>query len=222
MTARFDRSRPNRVPFARAAAMPALTRSTMSSLFVLREHVQHQPTRRGRRVDAVRGRRVDAVRDRPDLHPALTQQVPRVQDVDQRPTEPVDSPDDDGVPVLGVLEELLHPAPLDRGLAPRCHVREHVPFLHPRGRERVDLQLRVLIRRTHTRVTGKPHHLILTLKHPPRRVLKHSTARQLYETDQRPRLRARPASNEPAIGWLDNLMVFKTPTVASTRSPVRA
>ncbi len=95
-------------------------------------------------------------------------QVHGVQHVNQGAAETVDSPHDDDVAVFGVVKELFHPGPLDRGLAPRGDIREDVALLHPGGNERVELQLRVLTRRTHTRITQKPHDLILTRKHPPR------------------------------------------------------
>ena len=102
------------------------------------EHVQHQPPGRGRRVDAVG--------DRPHRHVAVAEQVDGVEDVDQRPAEPVDPPHHHHVAGLGVGEQPLHTGPLCGRLAAGCDVGEHVPLLHPRGDQRVELQPRVLAR----------------------------------------------------------------------------
>lgn len=86
------------------------------------EHIQHQPTRRGRRVDTVR--------DGSDMDAAVAQQVHRVEHVDKRPAQPVDRPHDDGVALLGVLEEPFHSGPLDCRLSTRSHVGKNVALLH--------------------------------------------------------------------------------------------
>lgn len=51
-------------------------------------------------------------------------------------------------------------------LTPGCDIREHVTFLDARRDQRVELQLRVLTRRTHTRMPEMPHLAILTQKVP--------------------------------------------------------
>jgi hypothetical protein len=58
---------------------------------------------------------------------------------------------------LGVLDELLHPWPLDRGLAPGGDVGEDVAVLDTGGNERIELQLRILTRRAHTRIAKESH-----------------------------------------------------------------
>lgn len=156
ITTGSDGGWPKRVPFARIAVMPALSRSAMSSRSysakVASISISAGPsTSTG-----------DVVRDRPGLHTALSQQVHRVQHVEQRTAKSVNSPHDDGV-----ADGLLHPGPLDRGLAPRGDVREDVAPLHVGGDECVELQLRVLTRRTHTRIAQNPHDVILTRKYPP-------------------------------------------------------
>ena len=50
------------------------------------------------------------------------------------------------------------------------------------GDECVELQRRVLTRRTHTRVSQKPHALMLTRKHPSRPLLRRNTSRRRSET----------------------------------------
>jgi NAD(P)-dependent dehydrogenase (short-subunit alcohol dehydrogenase family) len=61
---------------------------------------------------------------------------------------------DDGVAGMGVVEELPHPGSLDRGLAPRGDVGEHVAVLNHARNECIELQRRVRTRRAHTRTPG--------------------------------------------------------------------
>lgn len=82
----------------------------------------------------------------------LAQQVHSVQNVDKGAAETIDSPNDDGVTGLCMLEELLHPAALDRGLATRGDIGEHVSLLNTSRDESVQLQLCILTRRADARV----------------------------------------------------------------------
>ncbi len=107
------------------------------------EHVQHQPARRRRRIEAIRDR----------LHPARGG-----ADGARSATDPTGPPARRRpCPLLRVGEQLFHPRPLDRAPAPRSDVGEYVPFLHPRSDQRIELQLRILTRRTHPRITQEPH-----------------------------------------------------------------
>ena len=100
------------------------------------QHVQHHPPRGCRRVDPVR--------NGSDLQTAFAQEIHSVQHIDQGSAEPVDSPAHHGVPGLGVLQELFHPGPLDRGPAAGGDVGEHVALLYPGLDQGVELQLRIL------------------------------------------------------------------------------
>lgn len=104
----------------------------------------------------------------------FAEQVHGVQHVDEGAAEAIDSPDDDGVTGLCVLEELLHPTALDRGLAARGDIGKHVALLNTRCDESVELQLSILTRCAHPGVSKKSHSAIVA--HKPLHVitLRHS------------------------------------------------
>ena len=55
--------------------------------------------------------------------------------------QPIDPPHNDSVALLCVLEEPLHPRPLDRRPTSRGHIGKNVALLHAGGDECVELQL---------------------------------------------------------------------------------
>lgn len=178
MTSGSARGRPKRVPPCRAAAMPAFTRSTISSLGQGPEHVQHQAARRCCGINAVR--------NGPQVHAAFPQQVHRVQHIDQGPAEPVHPPHHDRVTRLHMCKELLHPRTLNSGLASGGDVSENIALLHSGIDQRVELQLRVLARRAHTRLPEMSHPAIVPQKAPASTRLRQFTVRHLSKTRNGP------------------------------------
>lgn len=142
------------------------------------EHIQHQP--------ACGSGRVDTVRNGSDMNTALTQQVHRVQDIDQGPAQTVHPPHNHSVSGLGVSEQPLHSGPLNCCPASGGDIGEHIAFLNPGRDQRIELQLRVLTRCTHARVSEMSHPAIL-----PHKVRECSDSRQ-FSSRRVPETRAGP------------------------------
>lgn len=87
-----------------------------------------------------------------------------VQDVDQRPSEPVDAPHHNGVTRLGVIEKLFHARPPDRGAATGDDIGEHIASLDPGRDQRIELQLRVLAGCTDACIAKVSHPVIVARK----------------------------------------------------------
>lgn len=138
ITTGSDRGRPNRVPFARAAAMPALTRSTMSSRSYSASVANMFNISRPVDVDGSMPSEIDRTctprsRSRFTVFSTSIRSGRGGRLARRRRCRR-----------LRRTRGLLHPGPLDRGLAPRGDIREDVALLHPGSNERIELQLRVL------------------------------------------------------------------------------
>lgn len=140
----------------------------------------------------------------------LAQQVYGVQHVDEGAAEAVHAPDDDGVTGLCVLEQLLHPAALDRGLAPGGDIGEHVALLNPSGDEGVELQLRILSRCAHAGVSKKSHSAIVAHKPLHVATLRHFPVRRVAETAADPGSHGASITQLGSGRCLRKLLFFET------------
>jgi hypothetical protein len=161
ITAGSDTGRPWRVPFCLAAAMPALTRSMISSrsysarvasMFSISRPVEGAGS-------------MPSEMDRTCMPRARSRVTVLSTSISDRP-QAVDPPHHDGVALLGVVEELFHSGSLACSLATRSHGGEDVAFLHAGGDQRVQLQLGILTGSADARISKLPHQAILTRKVP--------------------------------------------------------